>query len=53
MIAYEEIETAAKAIFVEVTYDAMAWGIVDQSVRNYYLRLAKAALNATKTDDAH
>jgi len=47
-IAFFEVIAMAKAIFGvdPCAPDAMSWEQVDQSVRDYYLRLAEAAQNA-------
>jgi sarcosine oxidase gamma subunit len=47
VIAYEEIEAVAKAIFcADAVRGPREWMVIDQAERNYYLRLAKAATDA-------
>ncbi len=47
MIAYEEIEAVAKAIFyADARGGLREWMAIDQGQRNYYLRLAVAAAGA-------
>ena len=47
-MTFEEIDAAAKAIFIAEGHHYLYWYAVDESVRNFYREGARLALRATQ-----